>query len=250
MIRAAAESRPVEEVARLTTLLYLPPLEPHCGDEAVRTAATHRPVEEVVELALRLARGRAGLTAAPASAPQGEEPRAGAPAGPELPPRAPEPVPAPPSARPANGFAAVVPWTAWTAALALTLCGVAHVPVRPDGIPAAVHGVVLVSTGLCVLPALLAVRRPALWLFALAAPLPAAFAGAHLLAPRTDVARLSRVTEAALAPPWLAAPTAVAALVTVLLALFAGLARLQGDRRPAARDGAPAGTAVTPHPYD
>ncbi|WP_141746689.1 hypothetical protein [Streptomyces sp. LUP30] len=240
MIRAAAESRSVEEVARLMALLYRPPLEPHCGDEAVRAAATHRPVEEVAELVERLARQRAVQAAPPASAPQSAGPPSASPAGLELqsarapltpPARAATPIPA--AARSAGRSDPVLPWTAWAAALTLTLCGVAHVLVRREGLPTAVLAVALASSGLCLLSALLLVRRPTLRLLAAAAPVPAALAGAQLLAPRIGVAELSRATEAALAPPWLAAPTAAAAVLTLLVALFVGLARLMGDRRPA-----------------
>ncbi|MYS74687.1 hypothetical protein GTY88_30335, partial [Streptomyces sp. SID5926] len=40
---------------RLMALLHRTPLEPHCGQAAVRAAATGRPVEELVELIGRLA---------------------------------------------------------------------------------------------------------------------------------------------------------------------------------------------------
>ncbi|MEU4876918.1 hypothetical protein [Streptomyces sp. NPDC021608] len=240
MIRAAVESRSVEEVARLMTLLYRPPLEPHCGDEAVRAAATHRPVEEVVELVERLARERAVTAAPPALAPHDGGPAPERPAGPELRPAA-TPLAAPPAvppsdpapARAAPGSDAVVPWTAWAAAPALILCGVVHVLVRGGGLPPAVLAVALASSALCVLSALLLVRRPTLGLLAAAVPVPAALAGAQLLAPRVGVAHLSRATEATLAPPWLAAPAAAAAVLTLFVALFVGLARLLGDRRPA-----------------
>lgn len=238
MIRAAVESRSVEEVARLMALLFRPPLEPHCGDEAVRAAATHRPVEEVVELVERLARLRAVPAAPSASAPQSAEPPTPYPADPEL-RSAPAPLapPARASARSARRSDAVVPWTAWAAALALTLCGVAHVLVRRDGLPTAVLAVALTSCGLCLLSALLLLRRPTLRLLAAAVVVPAALAGAQLLAPRIGVAELSRATEATLAPQWLAAPTAAAAVLALLVALFTGVARLLGDRRPAS--GAP-----------
>ncbi|MER6790167.1 hypothetical protein ABT330_37140, partial [Streptomyces sp. NPDC000658] len=164
----------------------------------------------------------------------------GHPAGPELrpvqPPSAPPltaPPPAPGPARPARRPDAVVPWTAWAAALALILCGVAHVLVRRDGLPTAVLAVALASSALCLLSALPLVRRPTLGLLAAAAPVPAALAVAQLLAPRIGVAALSRATEATLAPPWLAAPTAAAAVLALFVALFVGLARLLGDRRPA-----------------
>lgn len=240
VIRAAVESRSVEEVARLMTLLYRPPLDPHCGDEAVRAAATHRPVEEVVELVERLARERAVTAAPPALAPHDGGPAPEHPAGPELRPAAPPlaappavPPPDPAPARAAPGSDAVVPWTAWAAAPALILCGVAHVLVRGGGLPPAVLAVALASSALCVLSALLLVRRPTLGLLTAAVPVPAALAGAQLLAPRVGVAHLSRATEATLAPPWLAAPAAAAAVLTLFVALFVGLARLLGDRRPA-----------------
>lgn len=45
----------MEDVTRLMELLHRTPLEPHCGQEAVRAAATGRPVEELVQLIGRLA---------------------------------------------------------------------------------------------------------------------------------------------------------------------------------------------------
>ncbi|KPI31282.1 hypothetical protein OV320_3009 [Actinobacteria bacterium OV320] len=230
MIRAAAESRSVEEVTRLMALLYREPLEPHCGEEAVRTAATHRPVEEVVELVERLARERAGLVAPP-SVPQGERPPAPSPADGELRPaqplRAQAHTPQTPQAPP-DRSAAVVPWTAWAAAVALALCAVAYVPVHHDGVPVAVLAAALASAGSCLLLALLLVRGPTPALLMVAALVPAALAGAQLLAPRVEMTESAGFTEATLAPAWLAAPTAAAAALTALLAL---LVSLVGGRR-------------------
>ncbi len=48
----------MEDVTRLMALLHRTPLEPHCGQEAVRAAATGRPVEELVQLIGRLAEER------------------------------------------------------------------------------------------------------------------------------------------------------------------------------------------------
>ncbi|MFF3201090.1 hypothetical protein [Streptomyces sp. NPDC002962] len=236
MIRAAAESRSVEEVTRLMALLYRAPLEPHCGEEAVRTAATHRPVEEVVELVERLARERAGLEAPP-SVPQGEGSPEPSPAGPaDAEPRPAQPLqahaPAPAWAKapqtPPDREATVVPWTAWAAAAALVLCGAAYVPVHHDGVPPGLLAATLAAAGMCLLLALLLVRRPTPTLLMVAVLVPAVLAGAQLLSGRVEMTRSSGITQATLAPAWLAAPTAAAAALTALLAL---LVSLLGGRR-------------------
>ncbi|MDQ0585074.1 hypothetical protein [Streptomyces rishiriensis] len=236
MIRAAAESRSVEEVTRLLELLHRAPLEPHCGEEAVRTAATHRPVEEVVELVERLARERAGLMAPPSTAPQGEGPPvpsltdpAGAGLRPAQPPpaqdpaQAPAPGPAQAPRTPAGRPGAFVPWPAWAAALALVLCGAAYLPVHHDGAPPGILGATLASAGIPLLLALLLVRGPTPTLLGAAVLVPTALTGAQLLARRAQATQLTGFTEATLAPPWLAAPTAAAAALTALLALLVSL---------------------------
>ncbi|TQJ57508.1 hypothetical protein [Streptomyces sp. SLBN-115] len=231
MIRAAAESRSVEEVTRLMALLYREPLEPRCGEEAVRTAATHRPVEEVVELVERLARERAGL-AAPPSVPQGEGPPAPSPADGEPRPARPLRAQAQAPQAPPDRSAAVVPWSAWATAVALALCAAAYIPVHHDDAPVAVLAAALASAGICLLLALLLVRGPTPALLMVAVLVPAALAGAQLLAPRVEMTESAGITEATLAPAWLAAPTAAAAALTALLALLLSL--LGGRRRSVA----------------
>ncbi|MDR6975890.1 hypothetical protein J2X68_002578 [Streptomyces sp. 3330] len=236
MIRAAAESRSVEEVTLLMALLHRAPLAPHCGEEAVRTAATHRPVEEVVELVERLARRRAGLAEHPA-APPGDGPPAPSPADPagaELRPTAPasaQPPPQPPRTAP-DRPGAVVPWPGRAAALALALCGAAHVPVHHDGVPPGLLAALCAATAICLLLALLLTRGPGPALLLAAVLVPTALAGAQLLARRAGTTGLSGFTEAALAPAWLAAPVAAAAALTALLALLVSL--LDGRRTPVA----------------
>ncbi|MFE7646142.1 hypothetical protein [Streptomyces phaeoluteigriseus] len=248
MIRAAAENRPVEEVTRLMALLYREPLEQHCGDEAVRAAATHRPVEELAELVARLARqreeqaaGRQPVTGPAESAP--EDPLAafdvayGPPPRPLAPPvhRTPAPARTP----------ALTPWAAWTdraAAVTLALCGVAHVPVHRQGVPVGALATALALSGLCLLLALALLRRPALPLLVTGVLVPAVFAGAQMSAGRVDVVGLLPLTEATLAPPWIAGPVTTATAVTVMVALLA----LLGDRRPARAPAPGRKTAVLP----
>ncbi|MGX1273913.1 hypothetical protein [Streptomyces phaeoluteigriseus] len=242
MIRAAAENRPVEEVTRLMALLYREPLEQHCGDEAVRAAATRRPVEELAELVARLARHREEQAAAqrPATAPAeaaaeaaAEDPlaafdvAAGPPPGPAEPPvrRAPAEAPAPAPAP--SSWAA---WTDWVAAVSLALCGVAHVPVHRQGVPVGALAAALALSGLCLLLGLALLRRPALPLLVTGVLVSAVFAGAQVSAGRVDVVGLLPLTEATLAPPWIAGPVATATAVTVTVAL---LTHLRGERRPA-----------------
>ncbi|MFI1697082.1 hypothetical protein ACH419_14045 [Streptomyces bobili] len=240
MIRAAAENRPVEEVTRLMALLYREPLEQHCGDEAVRAAAAHRPVEELAELVTRLGRHREERAARQrpatgAAEPVPEDPLAAFDVAGGPPPRPAEP----PARRTPAGAAAPAPspwaaWTDWAAAVTLALCGVAHVPVDRQGIPVGALATALALSGLCLLLALALLRRPALPLLVLGVLVPAVFAGAQVSAGRVDVVGLVPLTEAGLAPPWIAGPLATATAVTVTVAL---LAHLLGDRRPA---GAPA----------
>ncbi|MEU0114113.1 hypothetical protein ABZ137_10355 [Streptomyces bobili] len=236
MIRAAAESRPVEEVTRLMTLLYREPLEQHCGDEAVRAAATHRPVEDLAELVARLARQREEQAAGhrPATGPAEpfpEDPLAAFDVG-----GGPPPGPAEPPAHrtsPGAPTPALSPWAAWTdwaAAVTLAFCGVAHVPVDRQGVPVGALATALALSGLCLLLALALLRRPALPLLVSGVLVPAVFAGAQVSAGRVDVVGLSSLTEATLAPPWIAGLVATATVVTVMVAL---LAHLLGDRRPA-----------------
>ncbi|MFD5269644.1 hypothetical protein [Streptomyces sp. NPDC058335] len=236
MIRAAAENRPVEEVTRLMALLYREPLDQHCGEEAVRAAATHRPVEDLAELVARLTRQReeqaADQRAATGPAESvNEDPLAAfdvagePPPGPAGPParRTPAPARAP----------ALSPWEAWTdwaAAVALALCGVAHVPVHRQGVPVGALATALALSGLCLLLALALLRRPALPLLVMGVLVPVVFAGAQVSAGRVDVVGLLPLTEATLTPPWIAGPVATATVVAVTVAL---LAHLLGDRRPA-----------------
>ncbi|USQ84939.1 hypothetical protein NFX46_14745 [Streptomyces phaeoluteigriseus] len=127
--------------------------------------------------------------------------------------------------------------------MTLALCGVAHVPVHRQGVPVGALATALALSGLCLLLALALLRRPALPLLVTGVLVPAVFAGAQMSAGRVDVVGLLPLTEATLAPPWIAGPVATAAAVTVMVAL---LAHLLGDRRPARAPAPGRKTAVLP----
>ncbi|MFE9675602.1 hypothetical protein ACFYO5_15985 [Streptomyces sp. NPDC006259] len=265
MIRAAAENRPVEEVTRLMALLYREPLEQHCGDEAVLAAATHRPVEELAELVARLARQREEQAARQRQEQEARQRQAGLPAGPwdhvpgvpedplapfdvldGPPPRPAEPPPyrtPAPARAPAPTVSPWAAWTDWAAAVTLALCGVAHVAVHRQGVPVGALATALALSGLCLLLALALLRRPALPLLVLGVLAPAVFAGAQVFAGRVAVVGLSPLTEATLAPPWIAGPVAAVTAVTVTVAL---LVHLLDDRRPARAPAPDRRTAVLP----
>ncbi|MCX5373591.1 hypothetical protein [Streptomyces sp. NBC_00103] len=121
-----------------------------------------------------------------------------------------------------------MPWTAWATAVALALCAAAYIPVHHHGVPVAVLAAALASAGSCLLPALLPVRGPTPALLMVAVLVPTVLVGAQLLPPRVEMTETAGITEAILAPAWLAAPTAAAAALTALLAL---LVSLLGGRR-------------------
>lgn len=242
LLHAAAANRPLEDVARLVTLLE----QGEGGEDAaagvLRVVGTDRPLEDVpllvtvlsrpphhAELVERLARERAGLVAPPSSVPQGEgPPPAPSPADGELRPVQPLQAQAQAPQAPPDRSAAVVPWTAWATAVALALCAAAYIPVHHHGVPVAVLAAALASAGSCLLPALLPVRGPTPALLMVAVLVPTVLVGAQLLPPRVEMTETAGITEAILAPAWLAAPTAAAAALTALLAL---LVSLLGGRR-------------------
>ncbi|MDX3531156.1 hypothetical protein P1P75_33315 [Streptomyces sp. ID05-39B] len=86
-------------------------------------------------------------------------------------------------------------------------------------------------------------RRPALPLLVTGVLVPAVFAGAQVSAGRVDVVGLLPLTEATLAPPWIAGPLATATAVTVTVAL---LAHLLAGRRPARAPAPDRKTAALP----
>ncbi|MFE0732759.1 hypothetical protein ACFW2X_31885 [Streptomyces antibioticus] len=210
VLRAVGTARSLEDVSRLVTVLSRAPHPADHTGHMIRAAAEHRPVEEVAELVGRLTREREGRR------PMAPPPTA-ADIGASGPGRSDEPARA----------------TRWTAASALAVCGISHIPVHPDGVPLTALVIAGALSVLCLLAAVPLTRGPAPVPMAAAvagALVPLALLAAQLLSGR--VAALAGLPEAALAPPWAGAATAVCAALTALCVL---LVRVFGDRhdRPA-----------------
>ncbi|MET9098905.1 hypothetical protein [Streptomyces antibioticus] len=227
VLRAAGTTRSLEDVSRLVTVLSR---APHAADHTghmIRAAAEHRPVEEVAELVGRLTRERETEREREEAGrrPMGPPPTA-ADTGASRPGRSDEPARA----------------TRWTAASALTVCGISHFPVHPDGVPLTALVIAWALSVLCLLAAVPLSRRQA--------PLRTAAAVAGVLVPLAllavqlpsgRMAALAGLPEAALAPPWAGASTAVCAALTALCVL---LVRVFGDRRD--RDAEPRDGGLVP----
>ncbi|MET9129132.1 hypothetical protein [Streptomyces antibioticus] len=217
VLRAAGTTRSLEDVSRLVTVLSRAPHPADHTGHMIRAAAEHRPVEEVAELVGRLTRERETETEREREKeeagrrPMGPPPTA-ADIGASRPGRSDEPARA----------------TRWTAASALAVCGISHIPVHPDGVPLTALVIAWALSVLCLLAAVPLSRGPAPLPTAAAvagALVPLALLAAQLLSGR--VAALAGLPEAALAPPWAGAATAVCAALTALCVL---LARVFGDR--------------------
>ncbi|MGW1035702.1 hypothetical protein ACWD4Z_26375 [Streptomyces antibioticus] len=220
VLRAAGTSRSLEDVSRLVTVLSRAPHPADHTGHMIRAAAEHRPVEEVAELVGRLTRER------------GRE-QEGRPVGPS-------PTAADIGASRPRRSDAPGPATRWTAASVLTACGISHIPVHPDGVPLTALVIAWALSVLCLLAAVPLSRGPVPTAAAVAGVLaPLALLAAQLLSGR--VAALSGLPEAALAPPWAGAATAVCAALTALCAL---LVRVFGDRRD--RDAEPRDAGTVP----
>ncbi|MFE8015164.1 hypothetical protein ACFU3O_20795 [Streptomyces antibioticus] len=223
VLRAAGTTRSLEDVSRLVTVLSRAPHPADHTGHMIRAAAEHRPVEEVAELVGRLTREREREREG--RRPMGPPPTA-ADTGASRPGR---------SAEPARA-------TRWTAASALAVCGISHIPVHPDGVPLTALVIAWALSVLCLLAAVPLTRG--------SAPLPTAAAVAGVLVPLAllaaqllsgRVAALAGLPEAALAPPWAGAATAVCAALTALCVL---LARVFGDRHD--RDAEPRDGGLVP----
>ncbi|MFJ3445295.1 hypothetical protein ACIPM2_29415 [Streptomyces sp. NPDC086081] len=240
-IRAAAAHRPVEEVTRLVTLLHKEPQEPHVREEALRAAATGRSVGELVELIDRLGLERLDRNGRlPHGTPRpeagGDEP--GKPARPDKrrPARATSgeahrTLDAAPGQedRATDRLARSVSWSGWLAALALAVCAVAHFPLERGEASLRLHAFALGLSVLCTVLALLLALRPVAVVLAGAVLVPTVLAGAQAYGSSFPSASLSRAVDLALAPPWLAAATAVCAALLALVALvFRVLAPIAG----------------------
>ncbi|WP_432118225.1 hypothetical protein [Streptomyces sp. bgisy032] len=228
-IRAAAAHRPVEEVTRLVTLLHKEPQEPHVREEALRAAATGRSVGELVELIDRLGLERLdpdGLPSGGTSGPYGggAEPesseRRGArtahAAGTHRTLDAPR---AETDHRSGGRFSRSVSWSGWLAALALAVCAVTHFPLERGDASLRLHAFALGLSVLCTVLALLLALRPVALVLAGAVLVPTVLAGAQAYGSSFPSASLTRAVDLALAPPWLAATTAVCAALLALVAL-------------------------------
>jgi hypothetical protein len=240
-IRAAAAHRPVEEVTRLVTLLHKEPQEPHVREEALRAAATGRSVGELVELIDRLGLERLDRNGRP---PNGTpRPEAGG-DGPEKPARPGKRRPARATSgethrtldatpgeenRATDRLARSVSWSGWLAALALAVCAVAHFPLERGEASLRLHAFALGLSVLCTVLALLMALRPVAVVLAGAVLVPTVLAGAQAYGNSFPSASLPRAVDLALAPPWLAAATAVCAALLGLVALvFRVLAPIAG----------------------
>ncbi|MFE6200781.1 hypothetical protein [Streptomyces sp. NPDC057838] len=242
-IRAAAAHRPVEEVTRLVTLLHKEPQEPHVREEALRAAATGRSVGELVELIDRLGLERLDRSG---RLPNGTPRPEADPAGPEKPDRpgrrraarAPsngetrrtlDAAPAGTGDRATERMARSVSWTGWLAALALAVCAVAHFPLERGEASLRLHAFALGLSVLCTVLALLLALRPVAVVLAGSVLVPTVLAGAQAYGNSFPSASLPRAVDLALAPPWLAAATAVCAALLALVALvFRVLAPIAG----------------------
>ncbi|MFI8946352.1 hypothetical protein ACIGO6_07510 [Streptomyces sp. NPDC053750] len=253
-IRAAAACRSVEDVTLLMELLHRTPLEPHCGQEAVRAAATGRPVEELVELIGRLAEEgrlrqdrqdaphqRAALDGADLAA--AELDMAGPDlAGPEDEPsaagrerrRAPRPARRvrERASRDRDRVSARGPaWPTRLTVAVLAGCGVAYFPLRQGDASADLYGMVLGTSALCLVLALLLTVRPAVPLLVAAVMGPSALAAVTLYGSATPAAQVSRAVDLTLAPTWAAVAVAVLASLVALTALGARMAAQAPRRR-------------------
>ncbi|MGC0207885.1 hypothetical protein [Streptomyces levis] len=241
-IRAAAAHRPVEEVTRLVTLLHKEPQEPHVREEALRAAATGRSVGELVELIDRLGLERLDRNGRPAhgtSRPEasGDGPGQPARAGKGRPARAGsggthqtlDAAPPGEEDRASDRLARSVSWSGWLAALALAVCAVAHFPLERGEASLRLHAFALGLSVLCTVLALLLALRPVAVVLAGAVLVPTVLAGAQAYGNSFPSASLPRAVDLALAPPWLAAATAVCAALLALVALvFRVLAPIAG----------------------
>ncbi|MFF0597960.1 hypothetical protein [Streptomyces antibioticus] len=225
VLRAAGTTRSLEDVSRLVTVLSRAPHPADHTGHMIRAAAEHRPVEEVAELVGRLTRERAMEG-------EGEGRR----------PMAPPPTAADTGASRPGRSGAPGPATRWTAASALAVCGISHIPVHPDGVPLAALVIAWALSVLCLLAAVPLTRGTAPLPTAAAvagALVPLALLAAQLLSGR--VAALAGLPEAPLVPPWAGAATAVCAALTALCVL---LARVFGDRHD--RDAEPRDEGLVP----
>jgi hypothetical protein len=255
----------VEDVTRLMALLHRTPLEPHCGQEAVRAAATGRPVEDLVELIGRLAEEQrvhadrpdprlaqpvqedpyAYEAAAPAEAPapggagpRGRERRRGLRPARRDRTRTRDRAPRDrgPAARRAARRAL---WPTWFTVLALAGCGVAYFPLQQNDATVRGYAFALGLSALCLVVALVLTVRAAVPVLAVAVALPAALAAAKLYGTTAASAEMSRTVDLTLAPVWAAVGVAVLASLVALTALCARVASQAPARsrpaRPVAR---------------
>jgi hypothetical protein len=247
-IRAAAAHRPVEEVTRLVTLLHKEPQEPHVREEALRAAATGRSVGELVELIDRLGLERLDRDGRlPHGTPRPESGNGG-PDKQDRPGRRRSARTAPErethrtldAATPGNEgratdrLARCVSWTGWLAALALAMCAVAHFPLERGDASLRLHALALGLSVLCTVLALLLALRPVAVVLAGAVLVPTVLAGAQAYGSSFPSSSLSRAVDLALAPPWLAAASAVCAALLALVALVFRVLAPIADRQWAA----------------
>jgi hypothetical protein len=242
-LRTAAERSPAHDGSPPAAA----PPEPHCRQEALRVAATGRLVDELVELSGRLLAERREHTvlsrtdAAPTlSAAEKEPETVGGPVG----IRAARVVPARGTrwTRRTGGAAGErgpqramgsTPWESWLTAVALAVCAVAHFPLRRDGASIRVHALALALglSVLCMLLALLLAVRPAALVLAVAVVVPAVLLAARVYGSAFPSKGMFRAVELALAPPWLAAASAVCASLLALTALVVRVASPFPGRR-------------------
>ncbi|MFF7796190.1 hypothetical protein [Streptomyces olivaceus] len=258
-VRAAATGRPVEELVELIGRLAE---DGHVREEspdarqlrAARDAAEapgaddagasdqHPPRDGVFAAAARRGRERRGLRRTGRRGPDDDRARDraadGGPAARDRDPNATErdggmgrPARADGKKSPMRRSARGPVWPAWLTVAVLAGCGVAFFPLHRADASAPAYGVALGLSALCLVLALLLTVRPAVPLLAAAVVAPAALAAAKLYGSATPKARVSPVTDLAMAPAWLAVAVAVAAALVALTALCVRVASQDTARR-------------------
>jgi hypothetical protein len=128
----------------------------------------------------------------------------------------------------------IVFWPGWVAAAALLVCGVAHFPLRREGVPGLVYGVSLAASGLCGLLALALALRAGVAALVAGSVVPTVLAGLGSVEGSCAPSELSQASAITVAPPPNAGLTAACAALASLAALRLLLVVRVAERHPAA----------------
>ncbi|MDL2078481.1 hypothetical protein QNN03_18765 [Streptomyces sp. GXMU-J15] len=228
-LRTVGVDRSVEDVTRLVDLLTRPPRTAEGADETIRAAAERRPVEDVSRLVGLLHRtdlqphcGRLVVRAAATGRPVEELVELIRRLSAERDGLSTPDAPPEPPAAPPRPVRPPI-WPGRLTVAALVVCAVAYFPLRPEGFGLRVYALALGLSVACLAVALLLTLRTTAPFLVTAALLPAALAAAQLLDDRLPLAPLSRSLDLTLAPSWAAALTAACAAVVALTGLLAHL---------------------------